>query len=135
MENFEVGRVVVEFELLNDLTLPPVVKVTVSCRWKAVGVPGRANSPPCPFSCYKKSPVCAFLPFGCLPRRQGGEGRVGRVVFFSVLSSFQNSSSSHEATLGHAMCFLRNSHKQTLESPVLPFRLSQSTRSGSCTGG
>lgn len=36
---------------------------------------------------------------------------------FAVLSSFQNSSSSRGATPGHAMRFLRNSHKQ---SPVAP---------------
>lgn len=117
----KVGRVGVEFGLLNDLTLPPVVQGHGLLYLEGCGVLGRANSPPCPFFCSKKSLVCAFLPFGILPRRLR-QGDIGRELFaFSVLSSFQNSSSSHEATLGHAMSFLRNCYKQFLECLFCPF--------------
>lgn len=112
------GRVGVEFGLLNDVTLPPVVQGHGLLYVEGCGVPGRANSPSCPFFLLlQEEPSLYFPTFWESPEEEiGREGRVGREIFFSVLSSFQNSSSSREATLGHAMCFLRNSHKQSPES-------------------
>lgn len=63
----------------------------------------------CLFFCSKKSPVYALLPLGA-----DIQSKENYLFFFSCFLSIQNSSC--EATLGHALSFLRDSHKQSLES-------------------
>lgn len=59
-----------------------------------------------------------------------GEACVRRIIF----SELSNSSSSHEATLGHARSFLRNRNKQSLSLSCPPSWLSYSTVSDVCSG-
>lgn len=94
-------------------------------------VPRGTNSPLYLFFlCSEKSPVCALMSLGVSWGHTSGEACVRRIIF----SELSNSSSSHEATLGHARSFLRNRNKQSLSLSCPPSWLSYSTLFDVCSG-
>ena len=121
----KVDRTGVEFGLLmTDLATCGSRSRSVVCG--SSGVPGRANSSPCPlFLLLQKEPSLCSLTFWKSPEETRAERDLWEGLFvvfffyFPVVSSFQNSS-SHEATLGRALSFLRNGHKQSPESLPSP---------------
>lgn len=79
----KVGRVGVEFGLLNDLTLPPVVQGHGLLYLEGCGVLGRANSPPCPlFLLLQEEPCLCFPTFWDSPKETQAEGHRERVICF-----------------------------------------------------
>lgn len=126
VKNFAGGRVGFECGLVNDLTLPPVVKVTVCC-----GLPGRPYSLGVFVLLLQEEPCRCFTTTWSLPRTQTGrEGRVGSSFLFSVLSS------PASRTPGRPLTAMPGTVSETVInnllslSPVLPAELSYSTLSG-----
>lgn len=82
------------------------------------------------FLLLQKEPSLCFPTFGCLPRRQGGEGRVGRVVFFLCFPLSRTPPPppmrpllampcAFSETVINKLLNLRSSHSAFLNPPVL----------------